>query len=175
MKGNFFQKATAAILSFLFITTTCASYAVESPKDRLNEWIHSYPYIGLVTEEVTYGPIALKKLNLENKGRVVIAKPGETVFGTVHYRVDADKLDTLHLHHIILGIEGKDSQTCLTHALGVWDAQGRVHFSISAPPERGVYELRFDYQTALTCSEASKEWRKEPPSAKATVGIIIVE
>lgn len=176
MKERIFQKVKTAVLGSLFMTTACVSlYAAEAPKDEINEWINACPHIGLVAKEVTYGPITLKKLNLDGKGRVVIAQPGETIHGTVQYTVDADQLESLHLHHIIIGIKGQNAQNCIMHALGVWDAKGKANFNLTAPTAKGVYEVRFDHQTAVTCKTAVEHWREDPPSSKATVGIIIIE
>jgi hypothetical protein len=171
------QRIKTGFLGVLFITAACALplNAVDSPKDKINKWISECPYIGLVAKEVTYGPITLKHFDLEDKGRVVMAQPGEKIHGTVHYKVDVSELDSLHLHHIILGIKNGGDQTCLTHALGVWDSKGKASFSLTAPEEKGVYEIRFDYQTCLTCNDALKHWSEDPPSPKATVGIVIVE
>jgi hypothetical protein len=177
MKKSVFQKAKTIALGSFFICAASALrlHAVESPEDKINEWINECPYIGLVAKEVSYGPITLKNFNLDNKGRIVIARPNEIIHGTLQYKIKTDELPSLHLHHIIIGIEGEDTQSCITHALGVWDTKGKTSFSFAAPPKRGVYEIRVDYQTGLTCEEACKLWREDPPSAKATVGIIIIE
>jgi hypothetical protein len=176
MKKNLFQKVNTAVLGSLSMISACTSvYAAEAPKDDINEWIESCPHIGLVAKEVNYGPITLKKLDLDNNGRVVIAQPGETIKGSVQYKVDAEELKSLHLHHIILGIKSGEAQSCITHALGIWDAKGTAHFSLIAPFNKGVYEILFDYQTGVSCKNALEEWRKNPPSSKAVVGIIIVE
>jgi hypothetical protein len=149
--------------------------ASEAPKNKIQEWIHTCPYIGLVAKEISYGPITLKDLDLDHNGRVVIAKPNEELNGTIKYKVDSGDLDTLKVHHIIVGIKDQDAQTCIAHAFGIADKEGKTHFTLIAPAKKGVYEIRFDYQTALTCGEAAKCWREDPPSSKAAVGIIIVE
>lgn len=177
MQTRLFQKIKTAVLGSLFVTTAYSLplYAAESPKEKINEWINECPYIGLVAKEVTYGPISLKNFDLEDKGRVVIAQPGEVIKGTVHYKVKADQLESWHLHHIILGIKGQGGQECITHALGAWDTHGKASFSLTAPLEKGIYEIRFDYQTSVTCNDACELWREDPPSSNATVGIIIIE
>jgi hypothetical protein len=176
MKEIIFQNVKKVVLSSLFITAAFASvYAVETPQDKIDQWINECPYIGLVAKEVTYGPITLKDFKMEDEGRVVIAQPGEFINSSVEYKVAKEHLKSLHLHHIIVGIKGQNSQNCITHALAVWDTHGKAHFCFAAPTEKGIYEVRFDYQTALTCKEAYKLWRADPPSSKATVGIVIVE
>lgn len=177
MKAEILKKVSTRTIACLFLgSTSLASLrAVDSPRDKINEYIHSCPYIGLVAKDVTYGPITLKDCDLGDQGRVVIAQPGEVVSGTAKYEIDTEHMQSLHLHHIIVGIKDEQAQNCLTHAIGILDRKGKASFSLKAPTKPGVYEVRFDYQTALTCNDASKEWREDPPSSRATVGIIIVE
>ncbi len=160
---------------FFIVLSSQILHAAESPKDKINEWINSTPWIGLVAREVTYGPITLRDLDLDKSGRLVFAEPGEEIEAVVKYKVNADTLDSWKLHHITVGIKGQDNSTCITHSLGIWNKRGKASFIIKAPEEKGMYEVRFDYQEALLCSDATKAWQEDSPSAKATVGIIIVE
>lgn len=178
MRNLFSKKRVCTLLCsiFLAVLSTQVLPAAESPSDKISEWIKSSPWIGLVAKEVTYGPITLGELNLDKGGRLVIAKPGEEIKSTVKYKINADKLDSWHLHHIVVGIKGQAYPTCITHSFGVWDKKGKASFTLIAPKEKGVYEVRFNYQEGITCSEAVKGWLDEnSPSAHATVGIIIVE
>lgn len=175
MRKQLSQRIQTGFACVLFLAGSLPLHAVDSPKSKVCHWISECPYIGLVSNKVAYGPITLKRFDLAHKGRVVIAKPGEKIHGTVDYKVDASELDSLHLHHVVLGIKRENDQICLVHSLGIWDKKGKTHFSIVAPHERGVYEVRFDYQTSSTCDEAIKNWNEAPPSSGATVGIIIVE
>lgn len=174
---NFFSKSSIVLLCSIFLTVFSSQvlHAAESPKEKITEWIKSHPWIGLVAREVTYGPITLKDFDLDKSGRLVFAEPGEEIEATVKYKVHADALDSWNLHHIMVGIKGQDNPACITHTLGIWDKKGKTSFIIKAPEETGVYEVRFDYQEALLCSEAAHAWQKDAPSANATVGIIIVE
>ena len=177
MKKYFFAQAKSALMCSVFFTLACSHslYSVQTPKDKINEWVKSCPWIGLVANEVTCGPITLKDLDLDKKGRFVIALPGEEINASVKYSVDADRLESWNLHHIAVGIKGQDDPICITHSFGVWDKNGKACFTLKAPEKKGVYEVRFDYQEAMLCSDAAKAWRKNNPSAKATVGIIIVD
>ncbi len=177
MKKTYFLNIQKTVLGALFIAaaSVLTLSASESPKDKMKELLHSYPYAGLIAKEITYGPITLRDLDLDGNGKVVFATPGEVIEGTVRYKVDAKQLESWHLHHVIVGIKGQDAQTCITHILGVWDSKGKASFNITAPLEKGVYELRFDYSTALTCDTAIDNWKEDAPSSQATVGIIVVE
>lgn len=177
MKKYFFTSFKNKIISSLLITTFCvfSLQAVQSPKEKIKDLIKSFPYMGLAVKETTYGPITLKKLDFGGCGRIVCATPGEIINGSVKYKVDADKMETLHLHHIIIGIKGQDHQDCITHSLGVWNSKGTANFSLVAPSKRGIYEVRFDHEQAFLCQDAISAWQKDNPSSSATVGFIIVE
>lgn len=177
MKNFFSRKSMCALFCFIFLTALSSQslHSAESPKDKIKNWIESNPWIGLITREVTYGPITLRDLDLDKSGRLVFAEPGEEIEAAVKYKVNADALDSWHLHHIIVGIKGQDNATCITHSLGVWDKKGKTSFIIKAPEEKGLYEVRFDYQKTLLCNDATNAWLEDSPSAKATVGIIIVD
>lgn len=176
MKNFFLTKSMCTLLYsiLLIVFSSQLLHSVESPKDKISKWIKSSPWIGLIAKEVTFGPVTLKNLNLDGKGRLVFAKPGEEIKAVVKYKVNAEGLDSWGLHHIIVGIMNQDA-TCITHSLGIWDKKGETSFMIQAPKEKGLYEVRFDYQEALFCGEAIETWQKDSPSAQATVGIIIVE
>jgi len=149
--------------------------AADSLGDKANQLISSCPWIGLIAKEVTYGPITIGKLDIDGAGRLVFCQPGEKIEGTVRYKIDAAKLDSMHNHHIIVGIRDEDAQSCITHSLGVWDKKGTASFSFSAPVEKGVYEVCFDYHTAVLCGDALQKWHSYPPAKKTTIGIIVVE
>lgn len=173
-----FHKITYTFLSILLLAISFMQPldAARAPKEEITEWVKSCPYIGLLTEKITYGPITLKDFNLADVGRVVIVDPDEVIEGTVKYKVDSNKLDTLHLHHIIVGVRGEEgSQSCISHTLGILDTKGTAKFSLKSPSKKGIYEIRFDYQTALTCSNALEQWIENPPSASAVVGFLIVK
>lgn len=137
--------------------------------------LYSCPWIGLIAKEVSYGPVTISKVNIEKSGKLVFCEPGETISGTVHYKVDAAKFESWNLHHIIVGLRDQDAQNCILHSLGVCDDKGRASFSFVAPQEKGIYELCFDYHRAMFCSKAIEEWHAHSPSQKATIGIVVVE
>jgi|LakMenE01Jun11ns_1017448.scaffolds.fasta_scaffold9697478_1 hypothetical protein len=176
MKNFLSTKSVCSVLSLIFFTffSSQVLHSAESPKNKLLEWIKSNPWIGLVAKEIRYGPITLKDLDLDKNGRLVIARPGEEISATVKYMVDADKLNSWNLYHILVGIKGQENPACITHSFGIWDRKGKASFTITAPEAKGVYEVSFDYQEGLFCGDAAKAWIDEP-APRATVGIIIVE
>jgi hypothetical protein len=177
MKTFSFSKLQKIILSATLLTgTLCAPLAaVDSLNDKVNQLISTNPWIGLVAQEVSYGPITIGQLNIDDAGRLVFCQPGEKIDGTLKYRIDSSQLNAWSLHHIVVGLRKKEAQSCVTHSLGVWDKKGTASFSFVAPQEKGVYEVCFGYYKANLCSDAIKEWNKNPPSHNATIGILVVE
>ena len=177
MNTYIFSKIKNTFLGSTFLAVTCMMplHSAESAGDKISDWFSSCPYIGLVAEEITYGPITLKDFNMDDKGRLVIAKPGEELQCSVKYYLDSNQMESWNMHHVVVGIKGEDSQSCITHSLGLWDKKGKTNFNLTAPSKKGVYEVRFDYEKVLTCGDAVSHWKEETPSSKATVGIIIVE
>ncbi len=170
------QKFQKLILLGLFASMAIQPLnAADSIGDKVNSLISSCPWVGLVAPEVTYGPITVRKLKIEKAGRLAFTQPGAKVKGSLKYKIDASKLDSWDLHHIVVGLRNVDSQNCIVHSLGVWNKKGKASFTIQAPEEKGIYEVCFAYYPAVFCEEAVKEWKANPPAHNATIGIIVVE
>lgn len=163
-----------------FVDASCVKCERICPptiEQSLGDYVEGYPYLGLVMDKVPYGPITVKDVRLNGHDRVAIVSPGETVEGQLKYKIDSDQLQSLHLHHIIVGLKNEGAQDCITHSLGVWDSKGKATFELKAPEKKGVYEVRFCYAQALTCKDARETWVESDgqPSSKATMGILIVK
>lgn len=174
---NTFCKLKTYICSALVlaIAFTAPLAAVSSAGDKVSDLISSCPWIGLIAKEVSYGPITISNLNIADAGKLAFCEPGEKIEGSLKYKIDAKKLDSWNVHHIIVGLRGQDAQSCITHSIGVWDKKGKANFSFTAPQEKGIYEVCFDYQEAALCCNAIDEWHNHPPAHKATIGILVVE
>ncbi len=150
---------------------------VTTVEKSARDYLHTFPWIGLILDEVSYGPMTIKHVRLNDGDKLAIVKPGEEIKGTLRYKIDSDKQAAFHRHHLVVGIKGIGAQDCVTHSLGLWDSSGTGRFILRAPFEKGVYEVRFFYREALTCKEAKDFWNEEgeEPSNHATIGTIIVE
>lgn len=169
--------ATAAALIFLANPLVQAKdYSPTGPSYPYS-YVHQYPWLGLVMDEVTYGPITVSDVHINKGGQLAIVKPGEILHGTLRYAVDSTEQEAFHRYHLVVGIKGLGAQDCVTHTYGIWDSKGRGKFTLKAPLEPGLYEVRFFYQEAPTCEEARSVWKDEigEPSNFATIGAIIVE
>jgi hypothetical protein len=177
MKTLSFLKPQNLVLSMaLLACTLCYPLsASDSFHDKVNQLISSCPWAGLVAERVTYGPVTISKVNIEDSGRLVFCKPGEKIRGTLRYKIDSSKLKSWHMHHILIGLRKHHPQNCIIHSLGVWDKKGKARFTFDAPTEKGTYEICFGYYNATLCGDAMNEWNKHPPTHNATIGLLVVE
>lgn len=162
---------------FLMVNTTLPALVSKGAQKDFHKYFEEAPWIGLIANEISYGPIKVSKVNIHEGNKVVIAAPEEVLEGSLRYRIDAEDLKLLHRYHLIVGIKNEGAQDCVTHCMGVWNSKGKGTFSLTAPKKPGIYEVRFLFVDALTCHDAQSLWSNgaEEPTAKATIGIIIVE
>lgn len=173
---SFFKLQNLILSSAILAGTFCAPLVgADSLGTKVNDIISTCPWVGLVANEVTYGPITISKLNIDDAGRLVFCEPGEKIEGTLRYKIDSSKLVSWDLQHIVVGLRKQDAQSCITHSLGVWDKKGKASFSFEAPKEKGTYEVCFGYYEVTLCSDAIREWKDNPPSHSATIGVLVVE
>lgn len=141
----------------------------------ISDYIKDYPWVGLISDEITYGPVTVSHIHIKNSDKLVIATPGEVLHGNLRYKINSDK-EKISFHHLVIGIEGEGAQDCIMHSMGLWDNKGKGKFTLTAPTEPGIYEVRFLYDEGLTCSKAREAWNSgaKDPSSLATIGAIIV-
>ena len=146
-------------------------------KEPLNSYFKEFPWMGLIANKISYGPITLSDVDLQDGHRLAVVGPGETVHGSLHYSVRAEDLDLLHRYHLVVGLKGQGAQDCVTHNYGLWNSRGEGTFTIKAPKKPGVYEVRFILSEGITCEKARDEWNlgHETPTSSATIGVLIVE
>jgi len=134
------------------------------------------PGIGLITDKITFDGITISNFRFDNTKKYVVVKPGEEFLVHFSYTVDASKLSTLHMHHLVIGLHNDGPQTCVLHSLGIKDSQGDTALTLKAPEKTGAYQVRFCHTEGLTEDKAQHAWWKgDGPSAKTIVGIVIVK
>lgn len=100
-----------------------------------------------------------------NSGKVVYATPGELIKGQADCAFYRPKLCEEYFQ-VIVGLNG----------IGAQDGICEGSFTLIAPQEAGIYEVRFRYAHAYDLEEAIENWwevDKAPPS-QATIGLVIV-
>lgn len=178
--SSFIATLTAAVVLCTGLPVQATSGLENCPKKcfkaDLSKYFNSHPYIALLMDKVSYGPITVSNIRI-NDEQIVSALPGEMLNGHLHYKVDSSDQELFHRYHLVVGIKDIGAQDCVTHTYGVWDSTGKGTFSLKAPMEPGIYEVRFAYTEAKTCEQARGLWHENAgePSAYATIGLIVVE
>lgn len=174
-----FAIATSALFVFASPLTAGQTQSVKTVPvvKPVAEYLPTFPWIGLIMNEVTYGPITVSNVHINHGDKLAVVKPGEVLHGSLRYRVNSSNQHLFHRYHLVVGIKNLGAQDCVTHTYGVWDSSGKGTFTLKAPLEPGVYEVRFLYQEAPTCEEARSVWNADmgEPSSYATIGVIVVE
>ena len=173
---------TKNIFTFLlsiFLIMEVALFAgfSDGAKHDLHKYFEKAPWIGLIADEIHFGPISISHVSIHHGDKLAVVAPEETLHGSLKYRIDAEELKSMHRYHLVVGIHGEGSQDCITHTLGVWDSKGKGNFTLTAPKHPGIYQVRFLLVEGLTCSHAQNLWNsgEKEPSSAATIGVIIVE
>src|SRR5690606_17033991 len=105
-----------------------------------------------------------------------ICHPGDKVTAMVDYEIDSDQLSSFHLHHFIYGLDPSGPQGCLIKTLALTDSSGSAEFTLKAPQDKGVYQVRFCHSQGLTYDKAHETWwKKVNPNAITVMGVMIVE
>ncbi len=146
-------------------------------KTKVSDYFQEFPWVGLIANEITYGPIVVSDVHINNQEKLLFVRPNEKIKGSLNYKIDASKLDSMHLYHLVIGMTNVGAQDCITHSFGLWNSSGHSHFTLTAPSEPGFYQVRFCYFEGLTCQAARNAWnsRNGDPSSSATLAVIIVQ
>lgn len=170
-------------LNFLALALACASFGPLAA-DSIGDYVKDVPGIGLISDEVNFEGITLKNLAFvkeDEQGehtvsdKYVITEPGSLHKVHADYELDSDVLSNLDLHHFIYGLYDDGPQGCLLHSLGVMSGKGFLDFTVKAPEEPGVYQLRFCHAQGYASYEHVKDkwWRNA--SVNTIMGIVVVK
>lgn len=126
--------------------------------------------------KVRYGAVTIKNFimrSLAEEGKVIYVAPGMVVTGFAQYEIDRGTDSTIN--QIIVGFDKGGAQTAIYNGGSL--SKGTAHFSLTAPQEPGVYEVRFRYAQAYTAVDAVKYWWNVDgaPSEQSTIGLVIVD
>lgn len=174
------------MLSNFFLFVGCSSFLFNSlgagitssgMKEELSKYFEAAPYLGLLADEVEYGPIKVSHVHIHDGEKFVIAAPGDILNGSLRYHINAENLEFMHKYYLVIGLKEQGAQECVTHSRGIWDTKGKAHFKLTVPKKPGVYEVRFLFVEGANCQAAQKLWNSgvSAPGAYATIGVIIVE
>lgn len=163
--------------SFLMSASLFAGTSPSNIKKELSKYFEKAPWLGLIADEVTYGPIKISHVHIHDGDKFVIADPGEVFHGSLKYHIKTDDLEFFHKYHLIIGLKEYGAQECVTHSRALWNSKGKAHFKLTAPQKPGIYQVRFLFVEDAHCSSAKNLWNSgiSAPGAHATIGVLIVE
>jgi hypothetical protein len=166
-----------AAFAFLFLYQPLTAAMTSEAKQHLKNYFRECPWLGLITSEISYGPIKISEVNIHDGDKFAIVAPEEILNGSLKYKIKSKDLEVFHLYHLVVGIKKEGAQDCITHTLGFWNSKGKGSFTLVAPKEPGIYEVRFMLTDGLTCQAARNAWNEggKEPSNAATIGVVIVE
>lgn len=145
-------------------------------KFTIHETVKKYNWNKWIADRASYGPATLSGLKLGGaKKAVVLAKPGEQIEGEVECAFNRQQCSPLSLYRVVLGIKNKGGQTTVFNHFGIRAGKETDHFTLTAPREKGIYQVGFRVVEAAREGTAIKSWddeneREEP----AVIGLIIV-
>lgn len=170
---KFFQ----LVISVMLLGMSCSyCFAKYDQNECIANYTDKIPGIGLILEEIKFDGITIKNFHFENNKKYIFVKCDQKFDVYFDYEVDASKLKTLHLHHLIIGLHKDGPQKCVLDSLGIKNSQGKAKISLVSPEKIGAYQVRFCLSEGLTSEQAMKAWWKEEgPSAKTIVGIVITK
>lgn len=142
----------------------------------IKDYAKHIPGIGLISDSIAFDGIAISNFAFETNHKYIFVKANEEFNAEMDYAIDADAMSSLNLHHFIIGLQGDGPQDCVLHALGVRDSKGHATVTLTAPKNKGVYQVRFCHAVGLTYEQAKEAWwRGEGASADTIVGIVVVQ
>jgi hypothetical protein len=163
-------KISMAYLAALSLSVSAFGY------DRLGQDEHQLlDRLRKETPSVSYsGPLAVANLNLNHKGNVIVAQPGEKVFGMLHFEYDLEDIEPESLHQIIIGFSDAGSQKCIFNEFGYRCGEGIASFYLQVPQSPGIYEVQCKFEQEISPVNAIDKWEEENVNRMMTIGKVIV-
>ena len=146
-------------------------------KDALQDYLSHYDWKGMIQDHASSGPATLKHLKMNGHSKIVVVGPGEKIEGGVVCVLDRDACSPLSFYRVVLGIKGEEAQTTIGNELGIVAGESLETFSLHAPKNPGLYQVRFRLVEGFRKGKALESWIDEEgkePDASTTIGVIFV-
>lgn len=144
----------------------------------IQDYLDQYHWKGIIQDTAGSGSATLKQLKLNEHSRVIIVKPGEKIEAKAKCNVDADTSSAFSLYRIVVGLKGVGPQAVIGNELGFYAGKTREKFTLVAPEEPGMYQIRFRLVEAFSKTTALNAWTDaegNEPDGLTTIGIIFVK
>lgn len=145
--------------------------------EEAQKYLQEYDWQGLVPKPYS-GAVGISGATFNGKYVACVVKPGERIEGEVVVVVDKEKSQGLKDHRLIIGFKNIGAQTSFSVKPFVADQVQREKFTLVAPMDPGLYQVRFRSVQSPTEAEALKLWNDEQglaPAATSTIGFIWVK
>ncbi len=147
-------------------------------KNRIQDVVKKYNWNKWLPDQASYGPATLSGLKLGGVKKAIVAKPGQKIEGEVVCSLDRKECSALSLYRVVLGIKNKGGQTTVFNHFGIRAGKETDHFTLTAPKEKGVYQVGFRVVEAAregTAIQAFDDRNNENGWGEpVTIGVIIV-
>lgn len=164
-----------SLMTILPIYGDVSESLTEEIKRDIKKYTNEMPAIGMIMDKVEYDGVTLSNFRFQNGKKYIICSPNDSVTAHVEYEIDSDKLATFHLHHFIYGLDPSGPQGDLFKTLGFRDSTGDAEFTLKAPKEKGLYQVRFCHGEGVTYEKAKDAWlKKGNPPEKTIMGVVLV-
>lgn len=164
------DKASEKLKEFVDKTGGC----IEAIQDYLNH----HTWGGIVSDPATSDVATLSDAKLNGHSHAVAVHPGDKISGTVKAVLNKDQCSSLAFYRVVLGFQGQGGQTTVCNYFGAVAGESQESFTLTAPAEPGLYQIRFRVVKAFTEAEALNNWvdaDNNEPDASTTIGIVYVK
>lgn len=150
---------------------------VKGDYEDVQKHFDKYKWKGVIENHVTSGVATLSHLKLNSHSKAVVVRPADKVECEVQSFLDPEKCSAISFYRVVIGLKGIGPQTTICNYLGAVAGDSFEKFTLTAPLEPGVYEVRFRVVESFTETEARNGWTVEgnEPDSTTTIGVIIVK
>lgn len=146
--------------------------------EKIQDYLENYSWEPMIQDKESSGGETLNHLKLNNRGKVIVVRPGETVRGEVICSLNSDETSPLKVYRAVIGLYGVGPQITVGTSLGACGGASKEEFILTAPNEPGMYQIRFRGADNFLGSSALESWydeKGEEPNASTIIGILYVK
>lgn len=147
--------------------------ALEKAGDKIEEMtkaLEEYDWKGAYQDATSFGPISLSDTTINGHSRAKVVAPGEKLSCETTVWVNKDKMKDLKLQRILVGIKDLGPQT----SFGIpSDKEKKETFTLTAPTEPGLYQIRF--RPVVGSNDQWLDAEGKQPNFTYTIGVIWVK
>ena len=165
MRNRFSLYVICLLFAGIFTTLSCAPTAQQAAT------------VAVETEQPQERKegLEISDVKLDDEGPKVTSRPGETIQGTLNYRLWSRDGCPVCVDQVVVGIGDKAEDCAYDGIPGVHPGRtGTGSFSVTVPSSEGEHELRYKRTKAYTCEQAMGIYDASPPPADNTIGTIVV-